>query len=184
MTDALSGVPRTKNPAAAVRAALWAVSDKQATYLLTLTVQQGMVTADAIGLEALKIRRDKRRVLIQRVISDLVDGARSLGEIDVARELSRRRGLPAPTQQSLRQDKRGRYYLDLHWPEWKLVVEIDGIHHTWAENVVADALRQNSLAIAGDTVLRLPLLGLRLQPEDFYAQIDEALSANGWGAAA
>ena len=59
-------------------------------------------------------------------------------------------------------DKRGRYYLDLYWPQWRLVVEVDGIHHTWAENVVGDALRQNSLAIRGDTVLRLPLLGLRL----------------------
>ena len=64
------------------------------------------------------------------------------------------------------------------------VVEVDGIHHTWAQNVVGDALRQNSLAIAGDTVLRLPLLGLRLCADDFYAQIEEALRVNGWAAAA
>jgi very-short-patch-repair endonuclease len=64
------------------------------------------------------------------------------------------------------------------------VVEVDGIQHTWAENVVGDALRQNSLAIAGDTVLRVPLLGLRLNPDDFFNQIEEALTANGWSAAA
>jgi len=46
--------------------------------------------------------------------------------------------------------------------------------------VVADALRQNSLAIAGDTVLRLPLLGLRLCADDFLDQIEEALRSNGW----
>jgi hypothetical protein len=33
-----SGVPRTRNPVAAVRAALWARSDRQATLLLTMTV--------------------------------------------------------------------------------------------------------------------------------------------------
>ena len=44
----------------------------------------------------------------------------------------------------------------------KLVVEIDGIHHTWAENVVGDALQQRALVLQGDAVLRLPLLGLRL----------------------
>jgi very-short-patch-repair endonuclease len=159
------------------------VSDKQATYLLTLTVQQGMAPAEDVGREALRVKRHRRRVSVQTVVSDLLDGARSLGEIDVAREL-RRRGLPEPTQQSLRQDTRGRYYLDLHWPAWRLVVEVDGIHHTWAQNVVGDALRQNSLAIAGDTVLRLPLLGLRLCADDFYAQIEEALRANGWAAAA
>jgi very-short-patch-repair endonuclease len=159
------------------------VSDRQATYLLTVTVQQGLATAEEIGAEALSIKRHRRRVLVQQVVDELLGGARSLGEIDVAREL-RRRGLPAPVQQSVRKDRNGRYYLDMHWPEWRLVVEVDGIHHAWAENVVADALRQNSLAIAGDTVLRLPLLGLRLRPDDFFGQIEEALTANGWSAAA
>lgn len=178
-----SGVPRSRPAPAAVRGALWAISDRQATYLLTATVQQGLATAEAIGVEALRVRRHKRRMLIHEVIGDLLVGARSLGEVDVAREL-RRRGLPAPTQQAVRKDARGRYYLDLYWPEWRLVVEVDGIHHTWAENVVADALRQNSLAIAGDTVLRLPLLGLRLCPDEFFAQVEDALRGNGWAAAA
>ena len=65
-----------------------------------------------------------------------------------------------------------------------MVVEIDGIHHTWAENVVGDALRQNAVAIQGHTVLRLPLLGLRLAPEEFFAQIAAALAGGGWGPAA
>ena len=111
---AATGVPRTRTPVAAVRAALWAVSDKQATYVLTLPVQQGMTTVEAIGAEAIRIKRDKRRVLIQSVLGDLLDGARSLGELEVGRELARR-GLPQPTRQELRQDKRKRYYLDLYW---------------------------------------------------------------------
>ena len=56
---------------------------------------------------------------------------------------------------------------------------VDGFHHAWAENVVGDALRQNALVLDGDTVLRLPLLGLRLQPDDFFAQIEAALRAGG-----
>ena len=64
------------------------------------------------------------------------------------------------------------------------MLEIDGIHHAWAEHVVGDALRQNSVALAGDTVLRLPLLGLRLQPDDFFAQIEEGLRRGGWRTAA
>ena len=80
----------------------------------------------------------------------------------------------------LRQDGRRRYYLDLYWKQWKLVVEIDGIQHAWAENVVADALRQNAISIDGDTVLRIPVLGLRLAPDDFLDQIEAALVAKGW----
>jgi very-short-patch-repair endonuclease len=173
------GVPRTRPPIAAVRAALWARSDKQAVLVLTMAVQQGLVTPKAIGLELLRIRRDRRRLLLHAVVNDLIDGARSLGELDVVAEL-RRRGLPPPDRQVLRKDGANRYYLDLYWRQWKLVVEVDGIHHSWAENVVGDALRQNSLALDGDTVLRLPLLGLRLRPDEFFAQIEDGLRRAGY----
>ena len=168
------GIPRTRVPVAAVRAALWASTDKQAAYLLTLVVQQGLATPAQLGEELLRVLRAKRRLLLHAVVNDLLDGGRTLGEIDVAREL-RRRGMPPPARQVLRKDRRGRYFLDLYWPDLGVVVEIDGIHHAWAENIIGDALRQNSLALDGDVVLRLPLLGLRLQPDDFFDQISDAL---------
>ena len=148
-----------------------------------MAVQQGVVRVEDMAQELLRIRRAPRRLLLHAVVNDLLDGARSLGEPDVASEL-RRRGLPVPERQVLRKDSRGRYYLDLYWRRFRLVVEIDGIHHTWAENVVGDALRQNSLALAGDTVLRLPLLGLRMQPDEFFAQIERGLVSGGWRHAA
>ena len=174
-----SGIPRTGPATAAVRAGLWARTDREAAYVVTLTVQQGLAGPEDLGLEMLRVRRDKRRLLLSEILNELLDGARALGELDVAREL-RRRGLPRPSRQVLRQDGRNRYYLDLHWPDFRLVVEIDGIHHAWAENVVGDALRQNAVVLAGDTVLRLPLLGLRLRPDDFFAQIEQALRERGW----
>jgi very-short-patch-repair endonuclease len=177
------GVPRTRPATAAVRAGLWASTDRQAAYVVTLAVQQGIAAADDVGRELLRIRRDRRRVLLHTVVNDLLDGAKSLGELDVGREL-RRRGLPEPERQVLRKDDRNRYFLDLYWPRWKLVVEVDGIHHTWAENVVGDALRQNALTLDGDTVLRLPLLGLRLEPDAFFAQIEQALRDAGLSMAA
>jgi len=174
-----AGVPRTKPPVAAVRAGLWAKSDKQAALVVTMAVQQGLVSAEDLGVELLAVRRDRRRLLLHAVINDLLDGARSLGELDVARECARR-GLPRPERQVLRKDNKSRYYLDVYWPEYLLVVEVDGIHHAWAENVVSDALRQNALSLEGDTVLRLPLLGLRLQPDEFFAQIERGLISGGW----
>ena len=169
-----AGVPRTKPPVATVRAAIWARTDREAAYLLSAGVQQGLVHPNDLALELLRIKRHRRRLFVHAVVNDLLDGARALGELDVAREL-KRRGIPRPARQVLRKDRMGRYYLDLYWPDLKLVVEIDGIHHAWAENVVGDALRQNSLAISGDTVLRVPLLGLRLAPDEFFAQIAEAV---------
>jgi hypothetical protein len=81
------GIPRTRPPVAALRAALWARTDREATYVVTAAVQQ--------GLELLRIRRDRRRPMLHELVNELLDGARSLGELDVARAL-RERGLPAP----------------------------------------------------------------------------------------
>lgn len=170
-----TGLPRTRPAIAAVRGAVWAASDKQAALLLSMVVQQRLATPEQLGRELLRIERAKRREFLSVVIGDLLDGAQALGELDIAR-LLRRRGLPPPSRQVVRKGRNGRYYLDLYWPEFGLVVEIDGIHHQWAENVVDDALRHNHLALNRDVVLRIPVLGIRLQPDEFLDQIEQAIN--------
>ena len=169
-----NGLPRARVEVAAVRAALWARSDKQAALLLTMVVQQRLTTAERLAEESLRVRRDRRRSLLHQVVLDLLGGVRSLGELDVVREC-RNRGLPEPTKQVLRKGRNGRYYLDLVWEEWGLVVEVDGIQHVWATQVVGDALRQNDLSLQDMTVLRLPLLGFRVARDEFFDQIEQAL---------
>jgi very-short-patch-repair endonuclease len=173
-----SGIPRTRPDVAGVRAGLWARSDKQATLLLTMTVQQGLTSPERLGSEVMRVKRDPRRVLITAVVTDLVGGVRSLGEHEFA-QMCRLRGLPEPTRQAVRQGPGGQWYLDVCWEPWGVVVEIDGIHHEWAANVVADALRHNAIALDRAIVLRLPLLGLRLAPDEFFAQITDALVGRG-----
>ncbi|NPD03574.1 hypothetical protein HN031_02595 [Nocardioides sp. zg-1308] len=177
-----SGVPRARPEVAAVHAALWAASDKQAALLLTMPVQQRLTTADRIGRALLDVRRHARRRFLQAVVLDLLDGVRSISEAEFAAEC-RRRGLPRPARQVLRRGRDGRYYLDVCWEEWGVVVEIDGIHHLWAPQVVADALRQNEVTLTSDVVLRLPLLGLRVAPDEFFAQVERALRQRGWSGA-
>ena len=172
------GLPRTRVAVAAIRAALWARTNRQATLLLVMTVQQDLATAQDLSLEMLRIRRDKRRALLHGVLLDLLGGIRSLGELDVLRGC-RDRGIPEPDMQVLRRTATGTYYLDFRWRRWKLVLEVDGIQHSWVENVVADALRQNTIALTGDTVLRLPVLGLRVCPEEFFSQVADALRSAG-----
>ena len=175
----MPSTPRRTRPAvAAVRGALWARSDRQAVLIVTMAVQQRLVTATQVGEELLRIRRDRRRRLLHDTVRDLLGGAESLGEIDFAREC-RRRGLPEPSRQVVRRGRGGRYYLDVSWEEWGVVVEIDGIHHAWAERLVDDALRHNDLALSRSVVLRIPLLGLRVATDDFFAQVAAALEAAG-----
>lgn len=178
-----TGPPRSRTETAAIRAALWARSDRQATLLLTMAVQQRIVAPTPLATELLRVRRDRRRRLINAVLLDLVGGVRSLGELDFAREC-RRRGLPEPSRQAVRRGRDGRYYLDVVWERWAVAVEIDGIQHAWAENLVDDALRQNAVTLGDCRVLRLPLIGLRVAPDAFFAQIEQALGASGWARSA
>ncbi len=173
-----SGIPRTRPHVAGVRGALWARSDQQAALVLTMVVQQHLTTPERLGAELLSVRRDRRRLLVTAVITDLLGGVRSLGEHEFA-QMCRARGVPEPSRQVLRQGPHGRWYLDVCWEEWGVVVEIDGIQHSWATHAVADALRHNAIAIDRALVLRLPLLGLRVAADEFFAQIVEALVSRG-----
>jgi very-short-patch-repair endonuclease len=177
------GLAVTRPEVAAVRAAMWARSDRAAATVMAMAVQQQLATPDAVLLEARRLNRHKRRPLILAVARDIADGAQALSELDFA-TLCRRRGLPEPTRQRVLQGARGRVYLDVSWNEYGVVVEVEGAHHDAPENAVDDALRQNALTIGRLGVLRIPVLGLRTCPGAFLAQVEQLLRQAGWAPAA
>ena len=130
-----------------------------------------------------RIQRHPRRRLLNRLVADIADGAQALGELDFA-TLCRQYGLPRPSRQVLRPGPEDRSYLDVYFDDYGLVVEIDGIHHLLGLNPLDDALRQNELTLVSDAVLRIPLLGVRLQPARFMAQLVRGLHDRGWNEAA
>jgi hypothetical protein len=167
---AVGGIPRARPPVAAVRAAHWAVSDRQAALVLVMPVQQRLCTGAQLVAASEVVRGRRRRALVRTLVRDIADGAQSLGELDVV-EACLRRGLPQPARQSLRRLPGGRAYLDIEWPEAQLVVEVDGAGHSRALAPSDDALRQNAVALGDDLVLRVELLGWRLTPDAYLAQI-------------
>ena len=160
-------------PHAAVSSAAWAVSDRQAALVLCLVLQQRLTTPNRLraAWQCSTTRATRARTqMLSAVVADLCDGARSLGELDFA-AMCRAAGLPAPSRQVVRELPGGRIYLDVAWEGIGLVVEIDGGHHALALNTVDDALRQNEVVLRDDRVLRIPVIGLRLIPEQFMAQV-------------
>ncbi|SDP37077.1 hypothetical protein SAMN04489867_2219 [Pedococcus dokdonensis] len=170
---ALAGIPRTTPAVAAVRAAHWAVSNRQAALVLAMPVQQRLVTGSQLTDAVQRVRGRNRRAFIRQVAADIADGAHSLGELDFA-ALCRRKGLPEPSRQSVRRGLRGSVYLDVSWDDLGLVVEIDGSQHTWGLALTDDHLRQNELVLGDERVLRITLVGLRLQPDLFMDQVVRA----------
>lgn len=171
------GIPRARPAVAAIRAAHWADSDQQAALLLVMATQQRLVRPRDLLETARTVRGRRRRAFVGGVIRDIALGAQSLGELDFAR-LCRTRGLPEPERQVVREGMRGRVYLDVRW-RCGLVVEIDGIQHTWGLAPVMDALRQNQVTLSRDTVLRIPNVGLRLHEDAFMKQVAQALRLRG-----
>lgn len=162
-------LPTVRPAPAAVRAAHWAVSDRQAALVMVMPVQQRLCTGTEILETTQMVRGRTRRAFIARVAGDIALGAQALGELDFA-VVCRQYGLPEPSRQVIRHGARGRIYLDVRW-ECGLVAEIDGAGHRWGLAVMDDNLRQNALSIQGDTVLRIDLLGLRIAEEQFMRQV-------------
>ncbi|MDE9367587.1 hypothetical protein PZ938_18375 [Luteipulveratus sp. YIM 133132] len=168
-----SGPPRVRPEVAVLRAAGWASTDRQAGLLVVMAAQQRILPLSRMPQALEQVGLHWRRRLIRRLVADVVDGAQALGELDFG-ALCRAYGLPAPTRQVVRTTSRGRSYLDAGWPEIRLFVEVDGMHHHLGSGPVDDALRQNELVIDGDTVLRLPLLGVRVREAELMGQVVRA----------
>ena len=113
--------------------------------------------------------------MVRLLVRDIADGAQSLGELDFA-QMCREKRLPEPARQILRHGLRGRIYLDAGWPDLGVAVEIDGSQHRMALAVMEDNLRANEVVIGGETVLRIDLVGLRLEGPRFLDQVARALA--------
>ncbi len=178
--DVIDGVVRRVKPAlAAVRAASWATSDRQAALWLILPVQQGVARCSDLVAAVVRFRRLRRRALIVAVLGDIAEGVRALGELDFARAC-RRGGLPEPSRQVIRRGRHGRVYLDVFFDDYGVVVEIEGSHHDGSIQAVDDSLRQNDLTITHSGVLRITVLGWRLHRDAYLEQVAQMLAAQGW----
>lgn len=171
------GLPRVCPEWAALHAASWAATDRAATTLLAMVVQQRITTGARLGEVLSRCPRIRRIRLLRGVIADVSSGAHALSEVDFAR-LCRTYRIPEPSRQVVRQGPTGRIYLDVSWDAQGVVVEIDGLQHTRGLAMVDDALRDNHLTLNGSTVLRIPALGLRTNPAAFMNQIKAALHHN------
>lgn len=170
-----SGVPRVRPAIAAIRAAGWAVSDRQSALILLMTVQQRLCTPAHLLTACNQVMGRRRRRFIRQVVADIALGVQSLGELDFAR-LCRARGVPEPSRQVVRSGPNGRMYLDVRWDDWALVVEIDGVQHRQGLNLSLDNLSRNAVSLQRDTVLRIDLVGLRLWESAFMDQVAAGLT--------
>jgi very-short-patch-repair endonuclease len=173
------GIPRMRPATAAVHAALWAMSDRQARLFVLMTVQQRLAApADVVEVIA-TIRRHLRRRMLRELAAELLAGSQTLGELDVAGAL-RARGLPTPSRQSVRTRPNGTQYLDLEWPDFRLVLEIDGLGHEAPAQAVSDWVRDLTLLAEGSNVMRLKMMAWLLDREAVLDALETVFRSRGW----
>jgi hypothetical protein len=163
-----------------VDAVQWAVSDREARLIVAASFQQRLVTLDLVLQAVDETLNCGRRELLLSTAADCAGGSHSLAELDFL-ALCREHGLPTPTRQAQRKDAQGRRrFLDALFDEWRVAVEIDGAHHLEVGQMWDDAIRSNSLELAGYVVLRYPAFIVRTEPARVAAEIRAALSRAGW----
>ena len=105
----------------------------------------------------------RRRGIVQaREVLELADPrSESPGET-VLRWIAHDEGLPTPVPGFDVETDRGRFWLDLAWPEWKVAVEFDGaVKYSGGDygdpsaRIVAEKARQDALEEAGWIVIRV-----------------------------
>lgn len=90
-----SGIPRTRPAVAELRAAFWARTDRQATLILLMVVQQRLATPLQLLEVSGQLRGRKRRRLVRTVIADAIDGF-SRWANSTSPECVERAGYPSP----------------------------------------------------------------------------------------
>jgi very-short-patch-repair endonuclease len=178
-----AGIRRVRPAVAAVHAALWAATDRQATYFLLLAVQQRVARVSDIAEAVGRIRRHKRRVLLRALVVQLSGGVQALSELDVAADF-RRRSLPEPQRQVVRRRPSGTQYLDCDLPEYAVTLEIDGAGHDEPQQRLSDLVRDITLAAEGRLTVRLPMAVYVLDRDRVLDALEELFLSRGWRPAA
>jgi hypothetical protein len=180
LTDcADEGLPRSCSAVAVVQGALWARSLKQGALVMTMSIQQRIVSADDVLIAFERVRRDARRRPLLELLDDIRGGIESMPELDLAR-LCRAYGVPEPTRQVRRRTSQGVAVVDAVFEEFAVAVEIQGAGHAVLDRMMLDEVRFLELALRGDITIPVSSATLRVDPHPFMAGLARLLRARGW----
>ncbi|WP_051198216.1 hypothetical protein [Gordonia shandongensis] len=173
--------PRVRLEHAVLDVAGGASSDLAAIACLSGVVQERLTTPDRLLAALASRRRTGRRDFIGAVLADVRDGTCSVLEHRYLVDVERPHGLPT----SVRQTPTGvgrRGFRDVEYPEWGLIVELDGrAHHDDAAARDADLERDlDAMVFAGKPSIRLGWGQAVDRPCRTAGKVATILGALGW----
>jgi hypothetical protein len=151
-----------------------------------IEVLDALANATGVQVESAQMLVDRypgmRGIVAVPGILSLVDGGAESPQETRTRLLLIDAGLPRPSTQIRVSDESGRVFArcDLGWPQWKVVVEYDGIQHWTSEKQRTwDIERYDRLERAGWLVVRVNSEQLRTRPHEIVARVLAKLRSAG-----
>jgi hypothetical protein len=125
-------------------------------------------------------KRLRWRRELDEIIAAAAGGAHSVLEYRHDRDVQRAHGLPVPKRQvPFRKPDGTRGYLDRYYPEYRLVIELDGRQYHPDEQHARDQARDNANAVTGST-LRYGWNDVTRRACEVARQEADALRGRGW----
>lgn len=168
---------------AAIHAAQWAKTDREAMFIVLSCLQQRLVSPQRLHT---LVQHRRRSALITDLADEYRNGITSVNEHDFT-ELCRKWGLPEPYRQIRVSDAAGRIRaIDATFrlsDGRSKHVEIEGMHHFEPGNFMADIDRHNDLITKGEVYLRVLSYTIKYEPETFKPVLTKWLECEDFAAA-
>lgn len=116
-----------------------------------------------------------RRLLLE-VLGEIDAGVRSPLEVRYRRDVERAHGLPVP----VRQARLGARVLDGWYPDWGVVIEMDGAAFHSGSRAIDDLVRDAEHAARGLITLRFGWSQVTQNPCEVAVRVAQTLAARGW----
>lgn len=139
-------------------------------------VQTRRTTAERLLREVHRRPRLRHRRLLMNLLAEVADGVHSPLERVYLHEVERAHGLPSGRRQLRGAGGRHR---DVGYPEYGLVVELDGRFHEGAGRW-RDMERDNAATLSGERTLRYGWFDLTARPCGSARQVGHVLQLGGW----
>jgi len=139
-----------------------------------------LTTPDRLRAAIGRRPRLRWRALLLEACAQAAGGCQSLLETRYLRQVERAHDLPPAIRQIRVRTATGTTYDDARYPEYGLVVELDGRRHAEPRTKRRDTERDNEHALRGLTVLRYDWLAVTFDACRVAREIAGLLRARGW----
>lgn len=154
------------------------MTESQVVDLVTRAVQSRGTTARRLRDRAGNRSRLRHRILLEQLLADVAEGAETPLEVRYLRDVERAHDLPVGKRQ--RKSRRGRYYRDVDYDEFALIVELDGRLGHEGSGHFRDMRRDNAAVLMGELTLRYGWWDVTQRPCTVAFEVATVLTSLGW----